>query len=1345
MPGRDTLQTRVRARGCWQVAIAVAMLGVAAGVRAAEYPKTPPRTYEGPYLEAVAMPIGGIGTGTVWLDGQSRLAVWQIANNQDESRVPDSFLALSAKSPGGEPLLRVLQTTPERGLPAFQKLSFEGGYPIAGIEFADPALPLRVRLDAYNPMVPLDVDASSLPAALFRVTLTNTSAAPVEAVLAATLRNAYGNRNRLAGNAGLAAVVLEQSEDPVRSGPVVIRSAAGETVPGPGILWLEQAPGLTGPVVGAMRRVLDEGGILVVGNVQPAFFDDLRRQAALRAQGTPAVTVFEDFEKDSYEGWTVTGEAFGRRPTRGTLGGQQEVSGFVGSGLVNTFIDGDRPQGTATSKPFTIEHAYIGMLVGGGAHRNPAMALADSTTVTLFEDFEQETYEGWTVTGEAFGVGPATGTLANQQQVSGFAGQRLVNTYLGGNDGLQGTAISRPFQIEKPFIAFLLGGGNRPGEVGVDLCLDGQVVRTATGLQTEALSWISWDVSDLHGKEATIQIVDRSSEAWGHANVDQIVFSATPIGEACVNLLVNGRVVRSASGHNVEALAPAVWDVSDLRGQEAVIEIVDRVSGGWGHINVDQIVFSDTSPEAVLTLGTDLDRVVTALGNVSTAAERVTAEDVAPGGAVPHLVLTPEAPPALRSVALAWRPEEWTRLGGMPFGGGGLAVLAKGALGDPLLLQGPLGKGHLVLALAPGLPWSWGTALIMALRGAEAMPGEAPTPGHEGWGEICLSALDPAALALERWSTEEELHAFLRDPHGATRAAPAAASVGPLNAAVGLPLRLAPGEVQTRTIALTWRFPNVQRFGHRGNDYCRRWPSALAVAQHLAARHEDLWAATRLYHDSVYQSNLPEEFLDAMTSQSIILRGPTCFRSEEGYFGGFEGCYGCCPLNCTHVWNYAQTHARLFPELARNMRVSDFVTYLHEDGETSHRQHGPHSAFIDGHCACIEGAYREHLMSPDRGFLESIWPGVRKAVDWMVGRFDADGDGVPSGQQWNTYDCAVSGENTFIGSQYLCALAAGEQMALAMGDAESAARWRPVREAGMRNQNERLWNGSYYIQKPGTPPAHDYNHGCHSDQLLGQWWAHQLDLGYLYPPDRVRAALAAVVKHNVRTSFAGFTQAPRRYVPDDEGGLLMCTWPGNDRPNPFIIYADEVWTGIEYSTAGTLVYEGMIEPARQIVQTARSRYDGRLRPGLDSGPGGNPFNELECGKFYARAMSSWGLLSACQGQVVDGPRGVLGFRPRWQPADHRSFFTAPEGWGLFSQQREASRQAERIEVRHGRLRVQELVFELPAADLKPTVTLTVSGQPVPVTATVSGTVVRLATASPLVVTAGGEIRGDMRW
>jgi uncharacterized protein (DUF608 family) len=523
---------------------------------------------------------------------------------------------------------------------------------------------------------------------------------------------------------------------------------------------------------------------------------------------------------------------------------------------------------------------------------------------------------------------------------------------------------------------------------------------------------------------------------------------------------------------------------------------------------------------------------------------------------------------------------------------------------------------------------------------------------------------------------------------------------------------------------------------------------AAAVARHVAGDLAALWSRTRLYHQTLYQSNLPEEFLDAMTSQVAILRGPTCWWSEDGYFGGFEGSYGCCPLNCTHVWNYAQTHARLFPEVGRNMRISNFVTFLHPNGETSHREHAPHNAFIDGHCACIEAALREHQLSADGRFLQTVWPGVKKAVDWLIEAVDKDRDGVPTGQQWNTYDTAVSGANTFIGSQYLAALAAGERLAAAMGDADSAARWRAVREAGMKNQNDKLWSGEYYIQVPDPQGGRDYGPGCHADQLLGQWWAHMLNLGYLYPAERVKGALEAVAKYNIRERFAGFKQSPRRYIPDDEGGLIICTWPHEGRPKSFILYADEVWTGIEYATAGAMVYEGLIDSARKIVRIARGRYDGRRRNGLDSGPGGNPYNELECGRFYARAMSSWSLLIASQGLVLDGPTGLLGFKPKWQPEDHRSFYTAPEGWGLFVQSRRQGGQTERIEVRHGRLSVKELVFELPAAAGAagaPTATVTTAGQAITATVKREGAEIRLTFPQPLAVPEGQAIEVAMKW
>jgi uncharacterized protein (DUF608 family) len=1201
-------------------------LALPKGPAGRSYPLTPPRVYRGKHLEAVAMPLGGIGTGSVWLDGQGRLGVWQIFNNLSEPRIPDSFFLVRARSGKDEPVTRVLQTQAEGPLHGVESLDYEGGYPIARLTFHDRALPVEVRLEAMNPMIPLDTANSSIPCALFRLTAKNPGQTAVEVTLGATLQNAVGsggasdidgvrhagyggNRNRVLRQNGRTIVAMDKLPGAAPGGPIKVRTAAGREVPGPEMFWMTGPVELTPQTAEPLSRVAAAGGVVLLDGVSPGFFQTLAR---LRSNRREDFTVFEDFEKPTYEGWTITGDAFGKGPSHGTEGGQQPVTGFAGHGLVNTYQGGDGPQGTATSRPFTIQQRYIG---------------------------------------------------------------------------------------------FLIGGGNHPGRT-------------------------------------------------------------------CINLRVGGQVVRTTTGKDREALEPASWDVADLKGRQAAIEIVDRSSEGWGHINIDQIIFSDVPPEPLLTGGTALGTAARALGLGFEAAEEAT---LSAGAGV---LLTEGAPATLRALARGWNVRTYTQLRGFHAGEHGYRALVATPEGDPLLIEGPLGKGRIVVALALGLPWQWGCDLLAAAPGKPLAAGERLVPASPTWGSMALAALDAEASALPAWTKPQQLLAILAEAAGKKAAATAPATAGDeavskpdgtlgaalfgsgsgrssiwvskpsetINAALAVPFTLKPGESRSVTFAITWHFPNVQRFQHAGNYYSLRWPDAAAVADYLAANLQALWERTRLYHDTLYQSNLPEDFLDAMTSQSVILRGPTCFWSEDGYFGGFEGSYGCCPLNCTHVWNYAQSHARLFPAVGRNMRISNFVTFLHPNGETSHREHGPHGAFIDGHCACIEAAYREYQLSPDRQFLEKIWPGVKKAVDWMIEKFDKDHRGVPQGEQWNTYDTAVSGANTFIGSQYLAALAAGERMALVMGDAPSAQRWRAVREAGMKNQNEQLWNGEYYIQKPDPRPARDYVTGCLADQLLGQWWAHMLGLGHLYPAARAKTALAAVAKYNFREKFAGFKQVPRRYIPDDEGGLLICTWPHGGRPDSFLLYSDEVWTGIEYAAAGAMLYEGLVEDARRIVRMARSRYDGRRRNGLDSGPGGNPYNELECGKFYARAMSSWSLLLACQGLVLEGPKGILGFKPNWQPEDHRSFFTAAEGWGLFVQKQGQGEQTERIEVRHGRLRLRELVFALPTpAAAAATAAVTLAGRPVPASLRQAGSQVTLTLQAEAVVAEGSALEVVLRW
>jgi uncharacterized protein (DUF608 family) len=575
-----------------------------------------------------------------------------------------------------------------------------------------------------------------------------------------------------------------------------------------------------------------------------------------------------------------------------------------------------------------------------------------------------------------------------------------------------------------------------------------------------------------------------------------------------------------------------------------------------------------------------------------------------------------------------------------------------------------------------------------------------------------------------------------------------------LDSTVWTSMRLRPGEMGTREIVLAWHAPSAVHGGEiagwttRGYAYQNRYADAGAVARDVAARLAELLSGTTLYHATLYESNLPVWLLDRISSQVAVLRSPTVFWGRDGYFGGWEGCSpgtGCCPGNCSHVWHYAQAHARLFPEIGRIMREQE-LRWMKDDGAVPHRQPDAPPAF-DGQCGTILGAYREHLLSPDRTWLARHWPRIRKAVDYVVARWDPDEDGILTGPQWNTLDENLGGSSSWLGSLYVAALMAGERMAALMGEPNPAARWRRIHEASAGTQDATLYNGSYYFQIPEATPYRDYGTGCHIDQALGEWWSRMLDMDRVYSEDRVRSAMRALFENNFRYNFVGVNQIPRKFVHDDDAGMQMITWPKGGRPAPEkqMLYADEVMTGFEYSAAALMIYAGLMQEGLTVARAIADRYDGRLRDGLTAsdysswGYSGNPFGDDECGKFYARAMSSWSLLLACQGFVYDGPGGVIGFRPRWRPENHVSFFTAAEGWGLFSQKRAKTGQTERIEVRHGRVAIRSLVFEVGDNAEARSARVVIGGKAVGCTMQKHGRGVRVTLARTVLVRAGQEV------
>ncbi len=170
------------------------------------------RKYPATHLRRIALPLGGIGTGTVSLAGNGGLRDWEIMNRPAKGFVPSChprvgpFFALYARRAGAAAVTRALEGPVDEeiyegsvgarglnhGLPRFRHASFAAAYPLGQVFLADPDVPLRVTIQAFNPLIPGDADASSLPAAVLRFQLRNPGRQTVSAAVCGSLPNFIG-------------------------------------------------------------------------------------------------------------------------------------------------------------------------------------------------------------------------------------------------------------------------------------------------------------------------------------------------------------------------------------------------------------------------------------------------------------------------------------------------------------------------------------------------------------------------------------------------------------------------------------------------------------------------------------------------------------------------------------------------------------------------------------------------------------------------------------------------------------------------------------------------------------------------------------------------------------------------------------------------------------------------------------------------------------------------------------------------------------------------------------------------------------------------------------------------
>ena len=201
----------------------------------------------------------------------------------------------------------------------------------------------------------------------------------------------------------------------------------------------------------------------------------------------------------------------------------------------------------------------------------------------VFETFEKETYDGWAVTGTAFGSGPIL-----KARIPGYMGDvgsprdRLVNSHASApgedvtaKDGQVGTLTSKPFVIERDFISFWIGGGSHPGKTCINLLVDGKLVATATGANSNRMRQEMFDVRALQGKTARLEIVDQERGAWGNISIAEIVFSDKPAIEPFdLGTMVLGLLDPQPA--DVATAAMAVGDVS----ADATAPLSEKLVGG---------------------------------------------------------------------------------------------------------------------------------------------------------------------------------------------------------------------------------------------------------------------------------------------------------------------------------------------------------------------------------------------------------------------------------------------------------------------------------------------------------------------------------------------------------------------------------------------------------------------------------------------------------------------------------------------------------------------------------------------------------------------------------------------
>ena len=519
---------------------------------------------------------------------------------------------------------------------------------------------------------------------------------------------------------------------------------------------------------------------------------------------------------------------------------------------------------------------------------------------------------------------------------------------------------------------------------------------------------------------------------------------------------------------------------------------------------------------------------------------------------------------------------------------------------------------------------------------------------------------------------------------------------------IGCNTTLQPGGTFDHSFIFAWYFPNlyggiehrpdremlnenfslnVEKTKIQGHYYNNFFSSHQEVSEYLMARKDDLEEKTRDFLNDFYNSDLPTFVLDQVNSQlNTFVTSSTLTRN--GTFAIREGLTADKPWgpNATiDVSLYGSSSIiALFPELQKSMMRAHLLIQsekgeihhgLHSDIEIEHN--GTWGVFhrVDLVPNYIQIVLRDYFWTGDEDYLREMWPSVKKGIQYIIDERDKDGDWMPDmeGIMCSYDNFPMYGLASYIQSQWMAAMASSGKAAGILGDIETQELSEKIFRKGTSLMETRLWNGEYFVLSNDYLGEKGLDDGILTDQLIGQWVAHQSGLGYLFGKDKIKSSLRAVMKNSYREEF----------------GLRNCSWPEYPEIYPihetnlWVDQANTCWSGVELAFASFLIYEGMVIDGEKVIKTVDDRY-------RDSGL---YWDHQEFGGHYYRPMSAWSILHAYLGLGISD--GSYYFSPKLDREEYRLFFSHGNGTAHYAKKNDSVS----IRVASGSMKLKSLQLE----------------------------------------------------